>query len=370
MSNTTLTTADFDYTLPEDLVAHVPLSQRSESKLLFHKEGKTTDHKFQDISRIVPSGSLVIMNDTKVLPGRLLGKTVHGGGVEIMLLEAIDHSDPQCSRWQAIGKPMKKLKPGTILEFSAGLTGKISKKFETHTGPVVNIDFDLAESEFTQWLNEYGFIPLPPYIKRLNPLPASQSPDTKRYQTVFADHSGSVAAPTAGLHFTDGILRDFTKNNIEIANVTLHVGGGTFLPVKSDDPSSHHMHKEQFTISEKTYHAINRALKENRPIITIGTTSFRALQGFHILAQSRPPETLLDKRLSTDIFIYPKHKNDRYKPWAVQAIMTNFHQPKSTLFMLICALVGYENTREIYAHAIKQRYRFYSYGDTSLLWLT
>jgi S-adenosylmethionine:tRNA ribosyltransferase-isomerase len=371
MHKSILTTADFDYTLPEELVAHEPLPNRSESKLLVHKNGVNSDHSFQEIGGLIPKGSLVIMNDTKVLPGRLLGKTIHGGSIEIMLLEPLSPSEDETKncRWKALGKPMKKLKADTIINFASELTGKILDRIETHTGPIIHVEFDRPENEFTAWLNEHGFIPLPPYIKRLDPLPASQSPDTSRYQTVFANHSGSVAAPTAGLHFTDKILSDFEKNGIEVAKVTLHVGGGTFLPVKSDDPSSHHMHKEQFTISNMTYNAILKAQEENRPIIAVGTTSFRALQGFHMLAQSHPIETLLNKRLSTDIFIYPKDKKDLHSPWAVKGIMTNFHQPKSTLFMLICALVGYEKAHKIYAHAIEKRYRFYSYGDTSLLWL-
>lgn len=371
MSKSILTTADFDYSLPDELVAHEPLSNRSESKLLVHKNGVNSDHSFQEISQLIPKGSLVVMNDTKVLPGRLLGKTSHGGSIEIMLLEPLAFSgdDQNHCRWKALGKPMKKLKPGTNISFASELNGTILDKIETHTGPVIHIEFDRSEHAFTDWLNEHGFIPLPPYIRRLDPLPASQSPDTSRYQTVFANHSGSVAAPTAGLHFTDSILNDFEKNDIKVAKVTLHVGGGTFLPVKADDPSSHHMHKEQFTISDTTYHAIQSALEENRPIITVGTTSFRALQGFHVLAQAHPIESLLNKRLSTDIFIYPKNRKDLHKPWAVKGIMTNFHQPKSTLFMLICALVGYDKAYEIYAHAIENQYRFYSYGDTSLLWL-
>lgn len=367
-----LTTDAFDYNIPADLIAQQPLAKRSDSRLLVYEKGTIIDKRFEDIVTLLPQKSLLILNDSKVIPGRLMGQTVHGGTIELMLLEPTSRStmpnDCSSTVWKSIGKPMKKLKIGTHVYFAGNLEGTILSKNDQGPTITVQIEFNQPYPQFLNWLEKYGYIPLPPYIKRERPTPASVSSDRDRYQTVFAEHQGSVAAPTAGLHMTSEILAKIRARGIDIASVTLHVGGGTFLPVKTNQISDHHMHNETFKIPSSTFEKIKYAQENQIPIITMGTTSFRALQGFKDYLSRGDAAEYVDRWLSTDIFIHPKTKDDIFEPWAVNGIITNFHQPKSTLFMMICALLGFENALSLYKHAISKQYRFFSYGDSSLLW--
>jgi S-adenosylmethionine:tRNA ribosyltransferase-isomerase len=368
--NRPLTLDDFDFTLPDNLIAQEPKDQRDQSRLLVWREQKPHDHVFSDLATLLPEGTLLVLNDTKVIPGRLLGQTPHGGRIEIMLLEPETGKQPEQTTWRAIGKPMKKLGAGQQIHFAEGCQGLVRDKVQTATGPVVTIDFNLSPQAFSEWLDHHGFIPLPPYIQRNQPLPARNSPDRDRYQTVFAQDPGSVAAPTAGLHFTPDVLERLQAQGIEIAYVTLHVGGGTFLPVKTDDPQAHQMHHERYRISRQSYQQIADAMAAGRPIVPVGTTSFRCLQAFglELKSPSASMNKTVDRWLQTDLFIYPRTAEDRYEPWAATGLLTNFHQPKSTLFMLVCGLIGWENAHQLYGHAIEQKYRFFSYGDATLLW--
>ena len=365
-NETRLTKEDFNYDLPDECVAHYPLKDRSQSKLLVYKNSEAIkDSKVMDLYKEFPNGALFIINDTRVLPSRLFGKTEHGGKVELFLIENLPNFSK--ATWKAIGKPMKKFKVGTTLYFSNDITATIKEK-QDGSPPTVVVEFNCSRDELFCWMENEGYIPLPPYIKRDSQEKAIDSDDKDTYQTVYAKINGSVAAPTAGLHFTDEVMKKMKDNNIEFAPVTLHVGAGTFLPVKTNDISSHDMHSEHFLISDQTIERIEKANKEGIPVVCVGTTSFRAVQSYAKLLKEKDKSELLNKWIATDLFIYPETPEYRYKPWAVNAIMTNFHQPESTLIMLISALVGYENMKKIYSHAVNMKYRFFSYGDSSLLW--
>jgi len=368
--NQNLTLEDFSYQLPEELIAQQPAERRDGSRLLEYRQGQINHHHFAEIASLIPSNSLLIVNDSKVIPGRIYGHTPHGGKVEIMLLSPSQPQESeQTCRWQALGRPMKKLGPGQQLTFDGSCHGEIITRQQSKSGPFLEIEFKMSLAFFENWLDRYGQIPLPPYIRRDNPGAGNKSPDRDRYQTIFASHKGSVAAPTAGLHFTPEIFAELENRGITISPVTLHVGAGTFLPVKTEQPNEHSMHSELYMVQKDTYQKIQTAILEKRPIIAVGTTSFRCLQAFYQRSLNEPAEQLTNRWLETDLYIYPKHKQERYKPWAIQAILTNFHQPESTLFMLICALIGWQEAHAAYQTAIAKRYRFFSYGDATLLWL-
>ncbi len=358
---------DFNYELPDKQVAHYPLEDRSQSKLLIYKENENirNSHVAQ-IADEFPHGALFIVNDTRVLPSRLYGQTEHGGKVELFLIENIPGLKK--AKWKAIGRPMKKFKVGTTLYFSEGISATIVDK-KDGSPPTVEVEFNCERDELFGWMEKEGYIPLPPYIKRAKEQKAVESDDKEKYQTVYAKVNGSVAAPTAGLHFTDEVIESMKEANIEFAPVTLHVGAGTFLPVKNNDIDSHHMHSEHYYITEETISKIEKANRENIPVICVGTTSFRAVQSFAKLTKDKNWKEYTNKWIATNLFIYPENEDFRYKPWGVNGLMTNFHQPESTLIMLISALVGYKNMKKIYSHAIDSDYRFFSYGDSSLLWL-
>jgi S-adenosylmethionine:tRNA ribosyltransferase-isomerase len=235
--------------------------------------------------------------------------------------------------------------------------------------PLLTVEFNCDGARLLRWLDQFGDMPLPPYIDRKNPDRDQIKKDKANYQTVYAEGLGSVAAPTAGLHFSDPLIRRLNERGCELAEVTLHVGAGTFLPVKSHDPNLHTMHSERFIVPKSTYDSIMRAKSEKRPVIVVGTTALRSLEGLSQLAarEGRSNADLLDRWLRTDIFIKPTYRDDIYEPWAPDFLMTNFHQPQSTLFMLICALVGFDAAHAIYDDAIKSGYRLFSYGDSSLL---
>lgn len=382
----TLSLSDFAFSFPPELVAHEPLVDRSASRLLQRTAGgQITDHIMKDLPRLLPKGTLLLLNDSAVIPSRLLAHLPTGGAVEIFLmrphLSGQEESDTSQSHsiWWSIGRPFKKLKPGTLLSFSHQNTDEVpvtatvlaQTESQNNGTPQVQLRFNIRPDRFLAEIARIGYIPLPPYIKRVDPLPANQSPDAARYQTVYARADGSVAAPTAGLHFTDELMAALGAAGIELASLTLHVGGGTFLPVRASDISQHEMHSERFLMASTTWSAITRARAEGRPIVAVGTTALRSLVSFMKKAAELPcdPVSLCDQWHETSLFVYPKDREYRFLPPGLSGIITNFHQPESTLYMLICALVGYEQAKSTYEHAFAKHYRLFSYGDASLLWL-
>jgi len=330
-------TSDFDFKLPEGLIAKRPLQQRDASRLLRWHDEQFVDGSIADLPSMVQAGDVWVVNDTRVIPARLLGQKPSGGKVEILLLEPTGKADV----WTAWGKANKPLKVGDKVHFNDAFTGEILAR----DGKCVEIQL-LAEN-VAQAIEAHGHMPLPPYIDR----PDSEE-DKLRYQTVFANHDGAVAAPTAGLHLTPELMTAMEKAGASFVHVTLHVGPGTFQPVQVDDVRSHKMHEEAYMISQKAADVINQAKCEGRRVVAVGTTSLRTLE-----AASRDGE-LQAGSARTDIFIYPG-----YTFHMVDALLTNFHLPQSTLLMLVSALAGKEPVLKAYAHAIEQAYRFYSYGD-------
>lgn len=371
-----LTRKDFHFDLPEHLVAHQALAQRDSARLMVReRSGHLSDHIVSELVDLLPADSLLILNNTKVFPSRLIGHLDTGGKVEVFLLKALDDGthNNRTSSWTALGKPFKKIKVGKPIDFGHGLQATVKEiQGRDSLAPTVILEFNNKAADVHSWLETYGIIPLPPYIKRDKPVPASQSPDTARYQTVYADSVGSVAAPTAGLHLTPELLNGLKKRGIQIESTCLHVGAGTFLPVKSDVISEHSMHFESYSVPASTITAIQDGIKSKKTIIAVGTTSFRSLESLAIKFPdflTLSSEKMGDKWHETDLFVYPKTKSDRYVPKIFNGILTNFHQPESTLLMLIAALVGYDEVLKAYKWAVEREFRFYSYGDSSLLWL-
>jgi len=372
---TLLTKKDFQFELPEHLIAHQALVQRDSARLMVRStSGTLSDHIVSDLADLLPSDSLLILNNTKVFPSRIVGTLESGGQVEIFLLKALPSSaTSETSSWVALGKPIKKLKAGKAINFGHGLHATIKlQNNQDSASPTVEVAFNKSTTGVHDWLSIYGIVPLPPYIKRDVLVPAAESVDTERYQTVYADSVGSVAAPTAGLHFTSDLITQLRNRGIEIANTCLHVGAGTFLPVKSDIISEHNMHFESYSVPASTVASMQQAIKLKRPILAVGTTSFRSLESLTIMHPNflhLDPVTIGGTWQETDLFVFPKTRQDRYHSKIFDGIVTNFHQPESTLLMLISALVGYDEILRAYRWAIEREYRFYSYGDSSLLWL-
>ena len=349
----------FDFELERELIASKPVFPRDTSKLLdVTNEGQIYDRHFYDLPDILNEGDLLVFNNTKVIPARLYGKR---GEAEVEV--TLYHPDDGLTWWAFI-KNSKRLRPNDIITFYASDITVDSSSFtaqvlEKHEQDGVLIRFMCSAEELSKNLETYGHMPLPPYIKRDKPVSGiwNKYNDKEDYQTVYAKHEGAVAAPTAGLHFTDKVLQKLEEKGVEKVFLTLHVGAGTFLPVKTDDTNDHKMHAEYGVITKEACDKINKAKKEGRRIIAVGTTSVRLL------------ETVADNNGmlepfcgDTSIFITPG-----YKFKVIDYIITNFHLPKSTLFMLICAIAGTERMKEAYAHATKNKYRFYSYGDSSIL---
>ncbi len=337
-------TDDFDYFLPEELIAQTPVYPRDSSRLLvFDREKDTIEHKnFFDIKSYLKKGDVLVRNNTKVLPARLFSFTAHGGKVEILLLKRFNLTE-----WEVLVKPGKKAKPGAILTISEGLKAEVLSNIEESGGRRVKFHFD---GVFEDIISNLGEMPLPPYItKKLE--------DQNRYQTVYAKEQGSAAAPTARLHFTPELLKELTDMGVEIVDVLLHVGLGTFRPVKVDDVTNHHMHSEYFEVSPESAEKINKAKKEGRRIIAVGTTSVRTLE-----SSANDNGEVVAQKADTSIFIYPG-----YKFKCVDALITNFHLPKSTLIMLVSALSNREKILDIYKTAVEERYRFFSFGDAMFI---
>jgi S-adenosylmethionine:tRNA ribosyltransferase-isomerase len=370
-SRQALTLDDFNFSFPESQIAQNPLPERDGSKLLVW-DGRHTSHSFvKNLDSVVPEQSLFIVNNSRVIASRLHGSLPTGGHVEILLIEPDQSNDSKFERWTCLGRPFRKLKTGAVIRLEDNLQAIVIERHDANTDatPLLTVEFNCDGSRLLRWLDQYGDMPLPPYIERKNADQEQIKKDKENYQTVYAEGLGSVAAPTAGLHFSDSLIRRLKERRCEFAEVTLHVGAGTFLPVKSHDPNLHTMHSERFIVPKTTYDSIIRAKSEKRPVIVVGTTALRSLEGLSQLAarEGRSTTDLLDRWLRTDIFIKPTYRDDIYKPWAPDFLMTNFHQPQSTLFMLICALVGFDAAHKIYDDAIKSGYRLFSYGDSSLL---
>lgn len=337
---------DFYYELPRELIAQDPLPDRSGSRLLLldRKTGETEHHIFRDIVDYLNPGDCLAVNNTKVIPARLIGSRAETGAkIEVLLLKRGEDDV-----WETLVKPGKKAKPGTKILFGGGLlTGEVLEVIEDGNR---KIRFQY-EGIFEEILDQLGQMPLPPYITH-------QLKDKNRYQTVYAKHDGSAAAPTAGLHFTPELLRQIEKKGVLIAHVTLHVGLGTFRPVKVENILEHHMHSEFYMVEEEQARLINETKKQGGRVIAVGTTSCRTLE-------SAAGEDGLLKAGSgwTDIFIYPG-----YEFRLTDGLITNFHLPESTLMMLVSALAGRDRIMNAYAEAVKERYRFFSFGDAMFIY--
>ena len=333
----------YDYHLPEELIAQTPLTKRDESKLLvFDRKTKETYHRtFKDIKSFLRKGDVLVINNTRVLPARIQAKKDTGASIEILLLKRYNMTD-----WEVVMKPAKRVKVGQILTISPELKCELINVLEDGNR-VIRFIF---EGVFEDILSRVGEMPLPHYIHE-------KLKDKERYQTVYNKVDGSAAAPTAGLHFTKELMQEIQDMGVEILEVTLDVGLGTFRPCKEDDITKHKMHTEHYRISEEVAAKINKAKIENRRVIAVGTTSVRTLES---AAAKGMPLTADDD--DTSIFIYPP-----YKFKVVDALITNFHLPKSTLIMLVSAFAGYENTMNLYETAVENQYRFFSFGDAMFI---
>ena len=336
---------DFYYELPEELIAQDPLADRETSRLLvLDRESGVVSHRvFREITEYLHKGDTLVLNDTKVLPARLIGsKEGTNGKVEILLLKRKENNI-----WETLVKPGRKAKPGARIIFGEGLlTGEVVDIVE-EGNRLVRFTY---EGIFEEILDRLGQMPLPPYITH-------QLEDKNRYQTVYAAHTGSAAAPTAGLHFTPELLRQIEEQGVDIAKVTLHVGLGTFRPVKADEITDHHMHSEFYQIDEEAAAKINRAKENRKRVICVGTTSCRTVE-----SAADDAGRLRACSGWTDIFIYPGY---RFK--MLDCLITNFHLPESTLIMLVSALAGRENVLAAYREAVEEGYRFFSFGDAMFI---
>ena len=338
-------TEDFNFDLPQELIAQTPLTNRSESRLLVvnRETGTYEDHHFSDILSFLRPDDIIVRNNTRVIPARLFGtKQETNGHVEVLLLR--DLGDDV---WECLVGNAKIVKPGTVISFG---DGRLKAEFVRYGEAGVRYLHMIYDGIFMEILDQLGEVPLPPYIKeKLN--------DPERYQTVYAKVEGSAAAPTAGLHFTDELLKKIADMGVTICDITLHIGLGTFRPVQVDDINEHHMHSEHYHMDKEVADILNNARKQGRRIICVGTTSVRTLES--IWNKYGEFRECTDE---TDIFIYPG-----YQFHAVDAMVTNFHLPKSTLIMMISAFGGKELIWKAYHHAIEERYRFFSFGDSMLI---
>lgn len=337
--------SDFNYDLPEELIAQDPLEKRSESRLMIlHKNTGEVAHKhFYDITEYLNAGDCLVINNTKVIPARLYGsKEDTGAVIEILLLKRID-----ANTWECLTRPGKKARSGARIVFGDGiLVGEIIDVVE-EGNRLIRFEY---EGIFEEILDKLGEMPLPPYISH-------KLQDKTRYQTVYAKYDGSAAAPTAGLHFTPELLQEIRDMGVNIAEVTLHVGLGTFRPVKVENVLDHHMHSEYYEITKEACDIINETRRSGGRVISVGTTSTRTIE-----SAADEDGYLTPKKGDTDIFIYPG-----YEFKVIDALITNFHLPESTLIMLVSALAGRENVLAAYEEAVKERYRFFSFGDAMLI---
>ena len=336
---------EFDYVLPEELIAQTPIKKRDESRLMvLNRKEQTIEHKiFKDIIDYLKPGDVLVRNNTKVIPARLYGKKETGAKVEFLLLNNIEGDI-----WESIVRPGNKLHVGTKVIFGDGILE--ATILEVMPGGTRKVEFKY-DGIFNEILDKIGLMPLPPYIHE-------SLKEKDRYQTVYAKYDGSAAAPTAGLHFTPELLEKIQEKGVEIANVTLHVGIGTFRPVKEDTVEEHKMHSEHFYIKQEDVDKINKAKQEGRRVIAVGTTSCRVLESIAD-ENTGMVKTIED---DTEIFIYPG-----YKFKCIDGLITNFHLPQSTLLMLVSALAGKEYIMKAYKEAVKEKYRFFSFGDAMFI---
>ena len=339
--------SDFDYELPPELIAQDPLADRSSSRLLIldRQTGEISHRIFRDITEELHPGDCLVITNTKVIPARLLGvRKETGAAVELLLLKRLEDRE---NTWETLVRPGKKCREGAVLSFGNGLLEAEITEVLPDGNRLVRFAFD---GIFEEILDQLGQMPLPPYITH-------HLEDKNRYQTVYAKYDGSAAAPTAGLHFTQELLAQIREKGVSVAEITLHVGLGTFRPVKVDTVEEHHMHSEYYEVNAEAAALINRAKQEGHRVIAVGTTSCRTLE-------SAAGEDGLLQPCSgwTEIFIYPG-----YTFKIVDALITNFHLPKSTLMMLVSALAGRENIMKAYAEAIREKYRFFSFGDAMMI---
>ncbi len=338
--------SDFDYILPEELIAQTPASKREASRMLvLGKQTGDIEHKnFFNIVDLLDENDVLVLNNTKVIPARLIGSKDTGAKIEVFLLKNVENKV-----WEALIKPSKRVKEQTLITFSDELKAKVISKTDNDKW-LVELIF---EGDFYSLLDKVGNIPLPPYIERKMTTDELKKLDYERYQTVYAKKPGSVAAPTAGLHFSEEIIKKLKHKNIQIAHITLNVGLGTFRPVKCDNILEHKMDSESFEITEETALLINNAKADGKNVVAVGTTTVRTLESVH--KKYGEIKAIKD---SSELFIYPGFE---FK--VVDKLITNFHLPKSTLLMLVSALAGRESIFEAYEEAIAMKYRFYSYGD-------
>lgn len=338
-------TSDFYFDLPAELIAQDPLKDRSASRLLVldQRTGEREHRHFREILNYLQAGDCLVLNDTRVIPARLMGeKEGTGAAIETLLLRRREGDV-----WESLVKPGKKARPGTIIRYGDLLTGEVLK-VEEGGNRLIRFQY---EGIFEELLDRLGQMPLPPYITH-------QLQDRERYQTVYAKHDGSAAAPTAGLHFTKELLSEVENMGVDIAYVTLHVGLGTFRPVKVDEVTAHHMHSEYYEVSAEAAKKVNSAHASGHRVIAVGTTSCRTLESAADTDGSLQPGSG-----DTDIFIYPG-----YTFKCIDALITNFHLPESTLLMLVSALAGRENVLDSYREAVREQYRFFSFGDAMLIY--
>ncbi len=344
--------SEYDYNLPEELIAQMPADKRENSKMMvLNRKDRTISHKhFYDIVDLIEPNTLLVLNNTKVLPARLIGHKDTGAKIEVFLLKSVENSENGCL-WDVLIKPSKRVKPDTVIKISDELSVKALKRLEENGEWLVELIYE--GENVLDVLHKNGQIPLPPYIERKIPNEDLKKLDFERYQTVYAKDEGSVAAPTAGLHFTKEILEKLQNKGVELAYVTLNVGLGTFRPVQCENVLEHKMHSETFEISEKASEQINRAKREGRKIVAVGTTTVRTLEtAYQKFGCIKPCHD------HSELFIYPPFE---FK--VIDNLITNFHLPKSTLLMLVSALAGKDFIFEAYKEAIENNYRFFSYGD-------
>lgn len=337
-------TSDFYYHLPPELIAQTPLEKRDRSRLMVldRSSGEIEHREFYQLPLVLKPGDCLVLNDSKVLPARLIGRRETGGAVEVLLL-----NDRGAGVWECMTRPGRKMKPGTYVDFGNGRLR--ARVLEALPGGNRLIEF-IYEGIFLEILEKLGKMPLPPYIKK-------ELKDSSRYQTVFSKHPGSAAAPTAGLHFTQELIDELKSMGVEICYLTLHVGLGTFRPVKEEEVENHTMHAEYCTIPAETARAVTAAKKSGRRVIACGTTCCRTLE-----ALSGTDGTLVEYSGWINIFIYPGY---RFK--CIDGLITNFHLPESTLIMLVSAFAGREHIMRAYQEAVRERYRFFSFGDAMFI---
>ena len=336
--------SDFDFELPEELIAQTPIQQRDHSRLMHldKQTGEISHEHFYDLPKFLKKGDCLVLNDSRVLPARLIGCRSTGGSVELVLLRDLGEG-----RWECLSRPGRKTKPGTELRFGGGELNATVESVAEGGNRIVKFHY---EGIFLEVLELLGKMPLPPYIKE-------ELQDAERYQTVYSREIGSAAAPTAGLHFTKELLAQIEAMGVNICYVTLHVGLGTFRPVKEDEIENHEMHSEFCVIPERTARIVTETKKAGRRVIAVGTTSCRSLESFADVDGSLPVSSGW-----TNIFIYPG-----YQFKCIDALITNFHLPESTLIMLVSALAGREHVLNAYKCAVEERYRFFSFGDAMMI---